>query len=145
MGFRGGFGGGMGFPGGINPYAQAQMQAQQQRQAQYASYIKLQQAQMQAQIQAQQAWLQHQQSVQQDYMQRQQVIGGLTQEMFKIQQQIQMVASGGIGSSSLLGASATGIGTGLTLGGSNAPPSHRPTLSPPSTPSGGDLPIVPGR
>ena len=147
MGFPGGFGGGMGVPGGfggMNPYAQAQMQAQAQAQQQYASYIKLQQTQMQAQIQAQQAWLQHQQSIQQDYMQRQQVIGGLTQEMFKIQQQIQMVASGGIGSSSSLGVSAGGINAGLNLGGPNAP-THNPTPSVPSPPTGGDLPVVPGR
>ena len=119
------------------------MQAQQQ----YASYIKFQQTQMQAKIQAQQAWLQHQQSVQQDWMQRQQVIGGLTQELFKVQQQIQLVASGGIGSSSLLGASSVGINSGLNLGagvGSNAP-THNPVPNPPNTPSDGSLPIVPGR
>ena len=136
-GFPGGFGGG--FPGGfggVNPYQQYQQQ-------QYASYIKFQQAQMQAQVQAQQAWLQHQQSVQQDWMQRQQVIGGLTQELYKIQQQIQLVASGGIGSSSFLGASSAGIGAGLTLGG-NAPV-HTPSPGGSSTPIDGGLPIVPGR
>ena len=155
-GFGGGFpgmGGGMmgpGFGGGFNPYAQAQMQAQQYRQQQYASYMKFQQAQMQAQVQAQQAWLQHQQSIQQDWMQRQQVIGGLTQELYKIQQQIQLVASGGVGSSSVLGASGASISAGINLGtGSGAPssnaPIHNPTPGVQGTPSGGDLPIVPGR
>ena len=146
FGFPGGFGGFPGgFGGGINPQLQAQIQAQAQAQQQYANYIKFQQTQMEAQIQAQQAWLQHQQSIQQDWMQRQEVIGGLTQEMFKIQQQIQMVASSGIGSSSLLGASATGINTGLSLGagGTNAP-AHNPSPSAPTS-TGGDLPIVPGR
>ena len=142
-GFGGGLGGGFpfggGFEGGMNPYMQAQMQAQQAQQQQYANYIKFQQTQMEAKIQAQQAWLQHQQSVQQDWMQRQKVIGSLTQEMFKIQQQIQMVSSGGIGSSVLgVGPGTTGIGTGTT------PPAHSP--APGSSPStGGDLPIVPGR
>ena len=139
-----GAGGYGGFPGaGMNPQAMAQMQAQQQ---QYANYMKFQQTQMQAQIQAQQAWLQHQQSVQQDYMQRQQVIGGLTQEMYKIQQQIQMVASGGVGSSSILGASTGGINTGLNLGTGNNAPTHNPAPGAGSTtPTDGNLPIVPGR
>ena len=138
-------------PGGFNPQIQAQLQAQQYQQQQYASYMKFQQAQMQAKIQAQQAWLQHQQSVQQDWMQRQQVIGGLTQELYKIQQQIQVVASGGVGSSSILGASNAGISAGINLGvpGAGATTSNAPVHSPTSNiqtpPTGGDLPIVPGR
>ena len=140
-GFPGSFSGG--FPGsfGMNP----QFIAQQQYQQQYATYIKFQQTQMQAQVQAQQAWLQHQQSVQQDWMQRQQVIGSLTQELYKIQQQIQMVASGGISSSSsLLGVNQTGINTGLNSGATA--PTHTPAPSTSGSSSDDkNLPIVPGR
>ena len=109
----GGMGGPFGGPGagGINPYMQAQMAQQQQ----YAKYIEFQQQQMQARLAAQQAAIKYQQELQKDWANRQQVIGSLTQEMFKIQQQIQTVAYGGSSTTSL-GASTSNIGTGFQVG-----------------------------
>ena len=122
MGMPGGMGmggiyGGMGMPGGmgmggINPY----MQAQNAQQQQYAKYIEFQQQQMQARLAAQQAAIKYQQEIQKDWMNRQQVIGSLTQEMYKIQQQIQSVAYGGVASGSLLGANNSSIGAGFQVG-----------------------------
>ena len=127
------FGGNM----GVNLQAQYQQQ-------QYQQYLQFQQQQMQARLQAQQAWIQHQQSVQRDWMQRQQVIGGLTQELYKIQQQIQLVASGGINASGLaLSGRVTlpGAVGGVTSPGGNAPV-HQPSPQTPSSSPDGDLPVI---
>ena len=126
---------------GMNPQAQYQQQ-------QYAQYQQFQQQQMQARVQMQQAWLQHQQSIQQDWMQRQQVIGSLTQEIHKIRQQIQLVASGGVGSS-VLGVTTAGLNTGANLGiqlASTGAPVHSPAPSThTNTNPGGDLPVIESR
>ena len=139
-GFGGGFGGGLG-PGGL----QAQFQQQQ-----YAQYLQFQQQQTEARLQAQQAWIQQQQAIQQDRIQRQQVISGLTQEIGKIQQQISMVAYGGIGSSGLTGSAS--LSAGLTIGsntagitGTQAPQTQTPapTVSPDNT--SGSVPYIDSR
>ena len=127
---------------GMNPQAQYQQQ-------QYAQYQQFQQQQMQARMQIQQAWLQHQQSIQKEWMQKQQVIGSLTQEIYKIQQQIQLVASGGVGSS-VLGTSSASLTAGLNLGntltGGSSAPTHNPNTSiNTNTNPGGDLPVIESR
>ena len=146
FGMGGPFGGAnMGGPfGGMNP---AMMQAQAQAQQQYSQYLQYQQQQMQAQMQAQQAWVQHQQSVQQDWMQRQQVIGSLTQELYQIQQQIQLVASGGVGnvSATLLGASTTSLNTGFNLPGAGGAPNAPAPTPAPTGPASGGGPIIDAR
>ena len=103
--------------------------------------------QMQMQMQIQQAVAAQQQSVMQDQMQRRVVIGGLMQEMHKIQAQIQLVASGGVtslaGSGSLSAGLTIGSITGnssLTGGVGGGGPQHNPTTAPAAAPSGGDLP-----
>ena len=156
-GMMGGMGGGFpmagGMMGGGFPGANSYMlQAQMARQQQHAQYLQFQQQQMQARIEAQQAWLQHQQSVQKDWANRQKVIGGLTQEMFKIQQQIQMVASGSVGSSSFLGAGNSSISAGFQAGLNSAGPATGTPAPKPSTPIVGpqtttqdDLPIIDSR
>ena len=136
------YGGMPGMMPGMNPQAQYQQQ-------QYAQYQQFQQQQMQARVQMQQAWLQHQQSIQQDWMQRKQVIGSLTQEIHKIQQQIQLVASGGVGSS-VLGVTTASLNTGANLGiqlaSAGGAPVHSPTPSIHiNTNPGGDLPVIESR
>ena len=131
-----------GVPGGMMPGINFQAQYQQQ---QYAQYFQFQQQQMQAQMQAQQAWIQHWQSVQEERIQKQQVIGSLTQEMYKIQQQIQLVASGGIGSASILGASYASLNTGANLGTTlSTGPDHNPMPNT-NTNTSGDLPVIENR
>ena len=145
-GFGGGFPGMMGGFGGGFPGMGGGMGASMYQQ-QYAHYLKYQQQQMQAQMQAQQAWTQHQISIQQDWMQRQQVIGNLTQELYNIQKQIQLVASGGVtaGLSSSASLSA-GLQLGNTISGGVSGgnvPSHNPV--PYTNDSSGPLPIIEGR
>ncbi len=125
------FGGGPGMNAGI---------WQQQR---YSQYIQFQQQQMQARIKMQQAWLQHQQSVQKDWMQRQEVISSLTQEIYRIRQQIQLVSSGGVAGNSILGASNNSLNTGLNAGAGSGP-QHTPAPTPaPTTKSGsGEVPLI---
>ncbi len=139
----GGFGGG--FPGMMNP-AMMQLQMQQQ---QYTQYLQMQQQQIQFRLQAQQAWLKQQQSIQQDRMRRQEVIGGLVQEMGRIQQQIQLVASGGINNSAL-GTFNTNFNTGWNVGenlvnnqvpGTSTGPSHQPAVTNKGT-SSGDYKVI---
>ena len=145
-GFGGGFPYGPGAFPMMNPGINLQAQYQQQ---QYQQHFQFQQQQMQARLQAQQAWLQHQQSIQRDWMQRQQVIGSLTQELFKIQQQIQLVASGGISSSGITaigGTASTGAGsvggvTSPTVPGGNAPV-HQPSPQSPSNNTDGNVPVI---
>ena len=101
--------------------------------------------QMQMRMQIQQAYMAQQQSVMQEQMQRGQVIGGLMQEMQKIQAQIRLVASGGVTSLAGSGSLSAGLSIGGITGNSSftggvGGPQHNPTPAPAATPSGGDLP-----
>ena len=138
--FPGAYGGlGGRFPGaGYVPRVNLQAQYQQQQQSQY---LQFQQSQMKAQIAAQEAWAQHQQSIQKDWMQRQKVIGSLTQELYDIQQQIQLVSSGGLGSG-ILGASGTSIRNGLNLGKT---PTHSPSPGNSRSDTSGELSVIESR
>ncbi len=140
-----------------NPMAGINLQAQYQQQ-QYAQHLQFQQQQLQARIQAQQAWLQHQQAIQKDWMQRQQTIAGLTQEIFKIRQQIQIVASGSMGGNAALGANSSSLSAGVSLGynlsgsganpggaGPTGGPQHSPAPNTGQSGAGGSLPVVEGR
>ena len=157
----GGFGGspygaGGPFNGGINPYAQYQAQVAAQRSQAYQAQLaqqqyqaQLAQQQLQIQMDAQKAWLEKQQSIQQERVRKQQVISGLTQEMYKIQQQINLVATTGVGgSSSILGASSGSVNAGFQLGTSGATAPSAGTLSTPNTninTNPGDLPVIQAR
>ncbi len=83
MGMGGYPGGGMGMGGYPGGGAMGGMQMQQQ-------YMNMYMQQMQAQMQAQQ-----------EYAQKQQVVGRLTQELYKIQMQIQQISSGSYYSGSI--------------------------------------------
>ena len=114
----------------FNPGMSRMNMAMQYRQQQYTQYMQFRQQQMQARIKMQQAWLQHQIAVQKDWTNRQQVIGSLNQEIYKIKQQIQMVASGGgLNSSSLT--SGASFSAGVNLGNNLTT-----TSGPPGTPGG---------
>ena len=122
------------------PNFQAQIFQQAQMQ-QYSQYMQYQQAQMQAQMQAQQAWIQHQQSIQQDRMRRAEAISALMQEMSSIQQQIQMVAYGGM-NTSYSGSSQITPLPSLPYGGPQGP-DHQP-VAPPTSPSSGGITVEEG-
>ena len=107
--------------------------------ATYQSQMAMQQMQMRMQVQ--QAMFAQQMSAQQEWMRRQEKIGVLTQELYNIQAQIQMVASGGSGAS--LGGTSS-IHTGSLLAGSTGP-QHNPTPGGGSTGGGDDLPTISGR
>ena len=130
----------------FNPHAQAyQAQlAQQQYHAQLA------QQQLEVKLEAQKIWFEKQQSVHAERNRRRQVISGLTHELYKIQQQINLVATTGVGDSSILGASTTSISAGLTIGsGSNlsgnttrsTSPTHSPAPTTPNT-NTGEIPVL---
>ena len=127
--------------------AQLALQQQQQQQQQYTAYLQFQQQQMEARIQAQQAWQQQQQALQQDRMHRQQVITSLSQEMNKIQQQIQMVAAGGTISSFAGATASTTLASNTTFtGGATAPLEQQPiTTNTGSTSNSNDAPIFESR
>ena len=141
-----------------NPYASMmnpgvnQMQHQQQ---QYAQYMQFQQQQMQAQLEVQQAWVQHQQSILQDRIRREQQIASLTQDLVRIHQTIELVKTGGMGSS-ILGASNSSLSAGLTFGsnlsgasnsftGTSMGPAHQPVSNTGGNTRGGGLPIIRSR
>ena len=96
-------------------------------------------SQMQMRMQMQQAYMAQQMAVQQDWMERQKLIGSLTQEMFKIKSQIDMIASGGSSSGlsfsgGLSGSFSGSLSGGLpTIGGSQP---GAPQPSPASTSPG---------
>ena len=124
------FGGGFGnnsFGGGFNPQYYQQVSAATQ--------------QFQMKLKMQEAWLAQQQSIQKEWMQRQQVIGGLTQELYRIQNQIQVVSSGGNLSSISGTALSGGLAQGLNIGGASAPNDSPLAPSSDSSNTGGDLPI----
>ena len=78
----------------------------------------------------QRAWLEQQHAFQEDHMRRQQIIVQLSQELARIQTQIQMVANGG-------GSIYTGLALGLNDG---VNPAHNPS-SRESIYNSGDLPV----
>ena len=153
-GAYGAYGGG----GGFNPYLQRQQQQaqfqQQYAQQQYAQ----QQAQLQAQITAQKAWIAQQESAQKDWVRKQEIIGGLTQELYRIQSQIQSVSlglngAGGVTAGVTTGGAGslnTGGGATISVGGNintnHVPGSQAPNHNPAPTTSAptldGDLPVV---
>ena len=124
---------------GMNPMMPG-MNPMFNQQSQYAMQ------QMQMQMQVQQAYMAQQMSMQQDQMKRYQVISGLMGEMQKIRMQINMVASGGVGSWPAGHTQIAGL-TG-TPGAPGSGPGHSSATPPPPSSSGsdsGDLPIIQSR
>ena len=177
LGGGGAAGAGSMFPGGFNPYlggggagfnpallqaqqAQAQIQARVQAQTQAQQlYQQQMRAQLEIQMKAREAWLAQQESIQKDWMRKQQVIGDLSQELYRIQNQIQAVALGGGGAggiggvNNLGGYNDFGGGASVSIGGGtgsgNVQPGSSPTPGHTSNPApydgSGDVTIVPGR
>ena len=101
--------------------------------------------QMQLQMQYQQAAMAQQQSIQQDWMERVKVINSMKQEIAKIESQMYMVASSGVGSFSG-NISATGsignFGSTGSISSSPGAPQPSPSSAPSSGGSSDELPIV---
>ena len=99
--------------------------------------------QMQMRMQMQQAYMAQQMAVQQDWMERQKLIGSLTQEMFKIKSQIDMIASGGSSAGmSFSGGFSGSLSGGLPTIGGSQPGAPQPTPSPGPTDGGGGPTII---